>query len=61
MERMILEVVATTLFPVSDKPRAARSWGGGIQTKEKARLQRGQRQVRGNETLFCVSLYVQWK
>lgn len=49
------------LFPTSDKPRAARRCGGGIWKEKKVRLQRGQREIMANETLFRVSLYVPWK
>lgn len=40
------------LFPMSDKPSAVRSCDGGTGKKWKVRLQRGQREVIGNETLF---------
>lgn len=49
---MILQVVATMLFPTSDKARAVRSCGGGAGKKEKVRLQRGQREVLEKEALF---------
>lgn len=49
---MILQVVATMLFPASDKARAVRSCGGGAGKKEKVRLQRGQREVLEKEALF---------
>lgn len=46
------QIVASMLFPMSDKPRAVRSCDGGTGKKWKVRLQRGQREVIGNETLF---------
>lgn len=54
---MILQVVATMLFPTSDTPRAVRSCGRDARKKEKVRVQRGQREVMENKTLVYICMH----
>lgn len=52
MQRMILQIAATMLFPVSDKQRAEGYCGRGARKKEKVGLKRAQKEAVKNVTVL---------